>query len=90
MVASVCSQQFYTMVMQRGDADHIVGSSLDLNCDFRVQDIKSRSRLEDLDLRPHLQRKVLKRYALNFTKSGRMYVALVLMLWYPVIQCCSE
>jgi hypothetical protein len=51
MVASVCSQQFYTMVMQRGDANHIVGSSLDLNCDFRVQDIKSRSSLEDLDLR---------------------------------------
>jgi hypothetical protein len=39
------------IVLQRGDADHIVGSSLDLNCDFRAQDMKSRSSLDDLDLR---------------------------------------
>jgi hypothetical protein len=36
--------------MQRGDADHIVGSPYDLNCGIRVQDIRSRSSLEDLDL----------------------------------------
>jgi hypothetical protein len=51
MAASVGSQQFYTIVMQRGDADHIVGSPYDLNCGIRVQDIRSRSSLEDLDLR---------------------------------------
>jgi hypothetical protein len=45
MVASTGSQQFYTIVMQRGNADHIVGSPYDLNCDIRVQHIKSRSSL---------------------------------------------
>jgi hypothetical protein len=49
MVALLDSQQLYTVVMPRGDADHTVGSFHNFSCDVRVQDIKSGSSLEDFN-----------------------------------------
>jgi hypothetical protein len=49
MVALLASQQLYTVVMPRGDADHTVGSFHNFSCDVRVQDIKSGSSSEDFN-----------------------------------------